>query len=781
MIVDKNKILIEWAYRTRDGKPNPKSMAHQIILEGVLKDFGWGIEEINELIRNLQEKRKPGEVWKTEKGWAGLKKGEERPQYGMKDKESADRYVAGEEEPEEKPKEDPKDDEEKPKEKPVGNPKEKNFDTLDDLNNLNSDEIKDRISKKDEPDVIPTSKTEDIIKRNKENRKSVFMGEVIGKGGTDTTAQEEMTNIGNEIAANNPNLTEEELAEKIAEQVCKEAPKSKYCTKKDSYKSLYKVSASGISTMNKVMDNHETYEYGEQPSGYPSGTTDTTAVRDILLTKLKECEGDKDCEAHYKEELYWFQKKATDKSVNGKEGDADTMLIYKDKDGRDRILYRTNKQTEDDQISNSTIESTKKSILNNVDERLNEKQVKNVTNIVEVQATEAKNFNSNYTNGVRDIATNKEDRAELEKDKDVIAKASSVDMGSSGRLEYMDPNKMDEKRRRKYAQEARKAPEVRAKLMGLPPAPNDDVKSKEYKKWKKEVNNQWKEKEGTFTDEQAIMASIDSTGTGNLGGVGSGSTGAPYSVIKMAEVTGNIRAKVQKCIDGGSDVKDCAEKVSRQTSKDGDPLYGGIFTADDIERIYNNKSLEKIEKASKQRGKDLEGMYKDTTSQLREEDQKYWDANQEEAKEAGYIKDENGRWVDNPDDDKSPENGPHERSYVDGYFERMHFDDYISGKVDGRVMAEMGDNAYEPKDIRYCLAKLTGWDMEKNPNPSGPELREHLLNRVRPDADNQHLIYVDKNNKKVVIGMDTHRTAGRGEKMSGQYGKDMSKCLKGLN
>ena len=111
MIVDKNKILIEWAYRTRDGKPNPKSMAHQIILEGVLKDFGWGIEEINELIRNLQEKRKPGEVWKTEKGWAGLKKGEEEPRYGMKDKESANRYVSGEEEPDE----DPKGDEEKPK------------------------------------------------------------------------------------------------------------------------------------------------------------------------------------------------------------------------------------------------------------------------------------------------------------------------------------------------------------------------------------------------------------------------------------------------------------------------------------------------------------------------------------------------------------------------------------------------------------------------------------------------------------------------------------------
>ena len=50
MITDLNKILIEWAYRTKSGKPNPKSMAHQIILEGVLKDFGWDSEERNELL-----------------------------------------------------------------------------------------------------------------------------------------------------------------------------------------------------------------------------------------------------------------------------------------------------------------------------------------------------------------------------------------------------------------------------------------------------------------------------------------------------------------------------------------------------------------------------------------------------------------------------------------------------------------------------------------------------------------------------------------------------------
>jgi hypothetical protein len=55
MITSINEILIEWAYRTRDGKPNPKSMAHQIILEGILREFGWNIEQRGELLKNLQE------------------------------------------------------------------------------------------------------------------------------------------------------------------------------------------------------------------------------------------------------------------------------------------------------------------------------------------------------------------------------------------------------------------------------------------------------------------------------------------------------------------------------------------------------------------------------------------------------------------------------------------------------------------------------------------------------------------------------------------------------
>ena len=50
-----NDILIEWAYRVNDGKPNPKSIRDRIVLESVLKDFGWNVVQRNALIENLTE------------------------------------------------------------------------------------------------------------------------------------------------------------------------------------------------------------------------------------------------------------------------------------------------------------------------------------------------------------------------------------------------------------------------------------------------------------------------------------------------------------------------------------------------------------------------------------------------------------------------------------------------------------------------------------------------------------------------------------------------------
>ena len=53
MITDLNKILVEWAYRTSDGKPDVKNSAKLLVLESVLNDFGWSREARAELLSTL--------------------------------------------------------------------------------------------------------------------------------------------------------------------------------------------------------------------------------------------------------------------------------------------------------------------------------------------------------------------------------------------------------------------------------------------------------------------------------------------------------------------------------------------------------------------------------------------------------------------------------------------------------------------------------------------------------------------------------------------------------
>ena len=69
MITDINKILVEWAYRTSDGKPDAKNKAKLLTLESVLSDFGWSREARAELLNTLIKEddivknRKTGNVY----------------------------------------------------------------------------------------------------------------------------------------------------------------------------------------------------------------------------------------------------------------------------------------------------------------------------------------------------------------------------------------------------------------------------------------------------------------------------------------------------------------------------------------------------------------------------------------------------------------------------------------------------------------------------------------------------------------------------------------------
>ena len=82
-----------------DTKINLKDDKHLAKLEYImLFEMNFPLSDTHEMLDRLTEKRKPGDVWKTQTGWAGLKPGEERAQYGMSDKETAQKYVSGEEE-----------------------------------------------------------------------------------------------------------------------------------------------------------------------------------------------------------------------------------------------------------------------------------------------------------------------------------------------------------------------------------------------------------------------------------------------------------------------------------------------------------------------------------------------------------------------------------------------------------------------------------------------------------------------------------------------------------
>ena len=53
MITNLNEILVEWSYRTSDGKPDVNNKAKLLILENVLNDFGWSREARAELLGTL--------------------------------------------------------------------------------------------------------------------------------------------------------------------------------------------------------------------------------------------------------------------------------------------------------------------------------------------------------------------------------------------------------------------------------------------------------------------------------------------------------------------------------------------------------------------------------------------------------------------------------------------------------------------------------------------------------------------------------------------------------
>jgi CBS domain-containing protein len=622
-----------------------------------------------------------------------------------------------------------------------------------------TEEIIDAVSTTNDPKVIPTKGSSDVSQRTLESRKVAFGGKA-GKGGGDTTIQEEMTNMGREIIFANPNITKEELAEKISERVRQEYPDSKVAQNASKLKKLSTASVAGFGSAKKIQNN-PSFDYNpNQPDGYPANTTDGIVVRDTLATQLLEAEksGDQEAIDHAKNELYEFQLNAADKSITGKEGDADTMVIYKDSKGRDRVCYISNKQSLNDQQSSGTIGSSKKA-LTFASNRLglNEQEKQDVLTIAEEQFNKANQFDETFAQGVRKAVETHKEKLSSPQAQKTMAKAAQA---LTGRSKVGKPNSKltptEKKKKESYITDSLKKPEVQAHLLGLEGPPNDDTTSKEYKKWKKDTTEQFKVNGGEYSNEQITHSATMVTGTGGISRGNHLRTNEKITIVSR-----DVHSKMQKLIDGGMTIEEAASKLKRdfdKPNKKGEVMYGGVFDESDFIEIYNNDGLRDMETSERQRGEDIKKMQTETVSRLVEKD-----------KEEGHT--------------PPPANGKRTQAYVAGFFDRVHITQNVGGTADGRKLTEMGEYSVSPKDYRNALAVSTEFKTEDEwlkENPGGnynQALENHLIGNVTVEGVEQELHYVSTDGKKKHIGTDTHRTAGKISKVAGQYGKDLQEAL----
>ena len=289
MITDFNKIVREWSYRVDDGKPNPYNSAHLYHLSQVLIENKWPYNVIDELLQNLAEQDSEREKL--------MKK-----VIKYKDKEGNDREITvggalkqGEEHPAYKQAKQITQKDEKPKGDKVDEPSDFDRDTKQ---NKGVDPSYARDDKGEE-------KTKSTSQKIDDNRRDIFNNTVSGKGGGETSLQEEIAGISRELAHKYPNDSQEEHEKRVKKFIQDNFGDTKFGKKESTIDRLVKKSASGIKTMKKIKSNKGMKFDENQPEGYPKNLTftdgGTAAVRELLEEKVKNAKTPEE-KKHYETE-----------------------------------------------------------------------------------------------------------------------------------------------------------------------------------------------------------------------------------------------------------------------------------------------------------------------------------------------------------------------------------------------------------------------------------------------------------------------------------------------
>ena len=729
-----NDILVEWAYRVKDGKPNPKSIGDRIVLESVLKDFGWNIVQRDELLKNLTEiaptdmvsnPNPKGRAKKVQyqyaKQWMDDNPDAETSDDFKKDvgQEKADDSEAETQSQEiDRSKFDKK--QKIHKDAPNGPTQQE---MLDDLNEGNLDKVndyQDEVEKNREKGIAgmggPVASegeskyckgaSQDLDKWSEDNKEKIDEkeNEIRDKR---RTADEKRT-------ARQLGLAEddEEFIRYLAEREVW-AEEQLAIVKEDEDSVLYKGGKKGFgdATVGGKKDPEGAYKAWMRVA-FDGARTTQAALRDSDLDTTKEHrvvqstpELDDSVEAHLEDKVK-NAKSEEDKKYYKRQLKLfrkfreyhDTFAIGVDKDGRTCIVSISNKK--DDQLRDPQNNTTPAQRLRIMKEQMGEEVAENVANVIDEGIARVSNAQADTVKKQTNM-----------KITDEVVKACTEDNMDKyiGQLD----DKAGDTRTDKYGKK------MGAWLEGPPkrdwPSGNTEADTKkklelmqefaQSKLFDKDGNSRLDEREdGTYyLDDDGNYVKIK-----HLGQIG-----LPY------EPFGKISVKL------------------------------GQFEVND-----EVMGIKKAESST------VEDTHTEVVSSLFEAD----------ADSDGY----------DPDERPDADNGPNTQGYIEGVLGSLHINSYIDldDDDDDKMLIQMGINGVKPSMIRQCTAEQSGFKGDVN-TPKGREgLKEHLRKRCRVTPGGEKVSIVNEG-KEVELFTDQWRTAGTAQKVASYFGKGMRDCLQG--
>ena len=92
----------------------------------------------------------------------------------------------------------------------------------------------------------------------------------------------------------------------------------------------------------------------------------------------------------------------------------------------------------------------------------------------------------------------------------------------------------------------------------------------------------------------------------------------------------------------------------------------------------------------------------------------------------------------------------------------------------------MGGRVAQPKDIRTCLAELSGFEGDVDTPEGRRELQNHLKAKSKIDSEYGGVVTKGSKGENIKLFKDEWRSAGtESQKVASYFGTDVQRCLKG--